>query len=142
MFWGDLVKKIKKYIYPFIFSIVFIVFWIAVGLTINATTSNEGYGGLGLAILILFAWLIVVLPIYCIRYSKIIMDEKLRFLFPFYNAFVLSFFYLLPFNFEDETYIYCFILFVWVALWTFIPLLVRLNFTKKQDENNLNETQE
>ena len=111
-------------------------------LIINATTSSEGYGGLALAILILFAWLIVVLPIYCIRYSKIIMDEKLRFLFPFYNSFVLSFFYLLPFNFEDETYIYCFILFVSVALWTFIPLLVRLNSTKKQDENNLNETQE
>ena len=135
-------KKAKKYIYPFIFSIVFIVFWIAVVLTINATTSYEGYGGLGLELLILFAWLFVVLPIYCIRYSKIIIDEKLRFLFPFYNAFVLSFFYLLPFNFEDETYIYCFILFVWVALWTFVPLVIRLNSTKEQDDNNSNKTGE
>ncbi len=143
MFWGGFVKtKIKKYIYPIIFSIVFIVFWIAVGLIINATTSSEGYGGLGLAILILFAWIFVVLPIYCVRYSKIIMDEKLRFLFPFYNPFILSFFYLLPFSLEDETYIYAFILFAWVALWTFIPLLMRLNSAKKQDENKLSETQE
>ena len=135
-------KKAKKYIYPFIFSIVFIVFWIAVVLTINATTSYEGYGGLGLALLILFAWLFVVLPIYCIRYSKIIIDEKLRFLFPFYNAFILSFFYLIPFSLEDETYIYAFILFVWVALWTFVPLVIRLNSTKEQDDNNSNKTGE
>ena len=84
-------KKAKKYIYPFVFSIVFILFWIVVALTINATTSNEGYGGLGLAILILFAWLFIILPIYCIRYSKIILDEKLKFLFPFYNAFFYRF---------------------------------------------------
>lgn len=135
-------KKAKKYVYPFIFSIGFIVFWIAVVLIINATSSGEGYGGLGLAILILFAWIFIVLPIYCIRYSKIIIDEKLRFLFPFYNAFVLSFLYILPFNFEDETYIYGAILFAWVAIWTFIPLLIRLNSTKKQDNNNSSETQE
>ena len=135
-------KKLKKFIYPFIFSIVFIVFWIAVALTINATTSNEGYGGLGLAILILFAWIFIVLPIYCVKYSKIIIDEKLRFLFPFYNAFILSFFYLIPFSLEDETYIYGFILFVWVALWTFVPLVIRLNSTKKQDDNDSNKTQE
>ena len=135
-------KKLKKFIYPFIFTIVFIVFWIAVALTINATTSNEGYGGLGLAILILFAWIFIVLPIYCVKYSKIIIDEKLRFLFPFYNAFILSFFYLIPFSLEDETYIYGFILFVWVALWTFVPLVIRLNSTKKQDDNDSNKTQE
>lgn len=135
-------KKLKKYIYPPAFSVGFIAFWVAVVLIINTTTSYEGYGGLGLALLILFAWIFVVLPIYCVKYSKIIIGEKLRFLFPFYNAFVLSFFYLFPFNFEDETYIYSFILFVWVALWTFIPLFIRLNFTKKQDENNLSETQE
>ena len=135
-------KKVKKFIYPFIFSIVFIVFWIAAALTINATTSKEGYGGLGLAILILFAWIFIVLPIYCVKYSKIIIDEKLRFLFPFYNAFILSFFYLIPFSLEDETYIYGFILFVWVALWTFVPLVIRLNSTKKQDDNDSNKTQE
>ncbi len=135
-------KKIKKYVYPIIFSIVFILFWVIVGLTINVTTSNEGYGGLGLAILILFACIFVVLPIYCVRYSKIIIDEKLRFLFPFYNAFILSFFYLIPFSLEDETYIYAFILFVWVALWTFVPLVIRLNSTKEQDDNNSNKTGE
>lgn len=142
LFWGDRMKKVKKFIYPFIFSIMFIVFWIAVALTTNATTSNEGYGGLGLTILILFAWIFIVLPIYCVKYSKIIIDEKLRFLFPFYNAFILSFFYLIPFSLEDETYIYAFILFVWVALWTFVPLVIRLNSTKKQDDNDSNKTQE
>ena len=126
-------KKAKKYIYPFIFSIAFIVFWIAVVSIINATSSGENYGGIGIGLLILFAWLCIVLPIYCIRYSKIIINEKLRFLFPFYNAFALSYFYLLPFNFEDETYIYASFLFGWVALWTFISLLIKIDSTKKQE---------
>ena len=109
-------KKAKKYIYPFIFSIIFIIFWTSVVLIINSTSSGDGYGGIGIGLLILFAWIFIVLPIYCARYSKIIIDEKLKFLFPFYNAFVLSFFYLLPFSLEDETYIYASIFFVWVAL--------------------------
>ena len=141
LFWGDIVKKVKKYIYPFVFSIGFFVFYIILGTIIN-TLDFEGYGGLGLAILILFAWIFIVLPIYCVKYSKIIIDEKLRFLFPFYNAFILSFFYLIPFSLEDETYIYAFILFVWVALWSFVPLVIRLNSTKKQDDNDSNKTQE
>ena len=84
-------KKIKKYVYPFIFSIGFIVLGRTTGLIVNATTGTDGYRRLGIALLILFAWLLVALPIYCIRYSKIILDEKLKFLFPFYNAFFYRF---------------------------------------------------
>ena len=138
LFWGDIVKKAKKYIYPFIFSVGFIVFGRTVGLIVNATTGTEGYRRLSIALLILFAWLLVVLPIYCIRYSKIILDEKLKFLFTFYNAFVLSLFSI--FHLEGARYIYSSIHFVWVALLTLIPLLIRLNFTKKHHENNSNET--
>ena len=39
-------KKIKKYIYPPVFSIGFIVFWLTIGTIINAIPSDEGYGGL------------------------------------------------------------------------------------------------
>lgn len=129
-------KKAKKYIYPFILSAGFIVFGRTVGLIVNATTA--GYGRLGLAFLILFAWLLVALPIYCIRYSKIILDEKLKFLFTFYNAFVLSLFSI--FHLEGARFMYSSIHFVWVAILTLIPLLIRLNFTKKQHDNNSNKT--
>ena len=142
LFWGGFMKKAKKYIYPIIFSIIFIISWTSVVWIINSTSSGDGYGGIGIGLLILFAWIFIVLPIYCARYSKIIIDEKLKFLFPFYNAFVLSFFYLLPFSLEDETYIYASIFFVWVAFLTLITLLIRLNSTKKQDNNNPNQTQE
>ena len=132
-------KKTKKYIYPFIFSVGFIVFGRIVGLIVNATTGTEGYRRLGIALLILFVWLLVVLPIYCIRYSKIILDEKLKFLFAFYNTFVLSLFSI--FHLEGARFIYFSIHFVWVTLLTLIPLLIRLNSTKKRDDNNPNQTQ-
>lgn len=134
-------NKFKKYIYPLVFCIGFIVFWATTVTIINAIPSEDGYGGLGLGILILLAWICVFIPIYCIRYSKIIINEKLKFIFPFYNAFVLSFLYLLPFSLEDETYIYASILFVWVLFWTFVPLCIKLDSIKKQEENNLDDAQ-
>ncbi len=135
-------KKAKKYIYPILFSVGFIVFWTAVVEIINTKSSGESYAGLGIGILILFAWLFIILPIYCIIYGKIIIKEKLKFLFPFYNALVLSCFYLLPFSLEDETYIYALILFTWVLFWGLIPLLIKFDSTKKQDNNDSNEIQE
>ena len=142
LFWGDLVKnKIKKYIYPPIFSAGFIAFWVAVVLIINTTaTGDEGYGGLGIAMLILFAWLILALPIYCIRYSKIIVDEKLKFVFSVYNSLLIIASHVLPFNLQGElTIIIYFVL--WVLFWNFFPIVWRLLSRKYEEKHAENTTQ-
>ncbi len=127
-------KKAKKYIYPLFFSIGFLVSWIALVIIINATFSGEGYGGLGLGMLILFAWLIVVLPIYCVRYSKIIINEKLKFLFSVYNSLLIIVLHILPFNLQGEpTIVILFIL--WVLFWNIVPLICRLIFRKREEKD-------
>ena len=62
-------KKAKKYVYPFVFSIGFYVFYIILGTIIN-TLDFEGYGGLGLFMLIIILWILVATPIFCFKYCK------------------------------------------------------------------------
>ncbi|MBR2616569.1 MAG: hypothetical protein IKC69_07820 [Clostridia bacterium] len=127
-------KKAKKYIYPLFFSIGFLVSWTALVGIINATSSGDGYGGLGLGLLILFVWLILALPIYCIRYSKIIVDEKLKFLFSTYNSLLIIVLHILPFNLQGETTII--VLFIlWVLFWNFVPLISRLISRKYKEKD-------
>ena len=132
---GDEMKKAKKYIYPLFFSIGFLVSWTALVEIINATSSGEGYGSLGLGMLILFAWLIIALPIYCIRYRKIIVNEKLKFLFSTYNSLLIIALHILPFNLQGETTII--VLFIlWVLFWNFVPLISRL-ISRKYEEKDI-----
>ena len=128
-------KKAKKYIYPLLFSIGFLIPWILLVITINATFNDDGYGGLVLGLLILFAWLIFGLPICCIRYSKIIIDEKLKFLFCAYNSLMIIVFHMLPFNLQGQTTII--VLFIlWVLFWNIVPLICRLK-SPKHEENDI-----
>ncbi len=132
---GDEMKKAKKYIYPLFFSIGFLVSWTALVEIINATSSGEGYGGLGLGMLILFVWLLFALPIYCIRYSKIIVDEKLKFLFSVYNSLLIIVLHILPFNLQGEpTVVILFIL--WVLFWNIVPLICRF-ISRKYEEKDI-----
>ena len=131
-------KKAKKYIYPLLFSIGFLIPWILLVIIINATFNDDGYGGLVLGLLILFAWLIFGLPICCIRYSKIIIGEKLKFLFCAYNSLMITVFHILPFNLQGEAIII--LLFIlWVLLWNILPLIYRLNATKYEEKDIENE---
>ena len=124
-------KKAKKYIYPLLFSIGFLILWILLVITINAIFNDGGYGGLGWGLLILFAWLIFGLPICCIKYSKIIVDEKLKFLFFAYNSLMIIVFHMLPFNLQGETTII--VLFIlWVLFWNIVPLICRLSAAKHE----------
>ena len=129
-------KKAKKYIYPLLFSIGFLIFWILTVTIINETFKGDtGYGGLGIGLLLLFAWLIFGLPICCIRYSKIIIDEKLKFLFCAYNSLMIIVFHMLPFNLQGETTII--VLFIlWVLFWNIVPLICRLK-SPKHEENDI-----
>ena len=126
-------KKAKKYVYPILFSVGFAVSWMALVMVINATVSAEGYGGLGLGMLILFGWLMVALPVYCIRYSKIIVDEKGKLLFAAYNALWIILFHLLPFHLQGEGIIAALFI-LWVLLWNVAPLLCRV-ISRKRSAN-------
>ncbi len=133
-------KKAKKYIYPLLFSIGFLVSWLALVAIINASSIGEGYGGLGMGMLILFVWLIVALPIYCIKYSKIIIDEKFKFLFSAYNSLLIIFFHILPFNLQGQATIVS-LFTLWVLFWNTVPLICRLVFRKRQQKAIANQTE-
>ena len=127
-------KNAKKYIYPPICSVGFLFFWVALVFTINTFFASYGYGGLGLGVSILFVWLILGLPIYCIKYSKIIVDEKLKFLFCTYNSLMIIVFHILPFNLQGETTIIVLFI-IWVLFWNIVPLIYRLNATKLEEKD-------
>ncbi len=140
-------KKLKKYIYPFIFSICFFLTYIILAIVLEIVLPSGDYAGLAYAGIALIIWISVVIPVYCIKYYKLIREEKLKFLFAVYNPLVIAFCYSFPFlkgtgssSFDSILKIAIF-LFVWVAIWTFIPLLIRLDSTEEQDDNNSNEMQ-
>ena len=131
-------NKFKKYFYPLAFFGRFILIFLIL-VYILTDIVNMGFESVAWVVLFSVGWILFVLPFYCIKYSKVIQCEKDKFLFVAFNGFVITFFYMLPFIEEDRKYINGFILFSWVTIWTIIPLLIRLNSTKKQNENNLNE---
>ena len=106
------------------------------------------YAGLAYTFIALITWISVIIPIFCLKYCKLIREEKLKILFGFYYPLVVSFCHMAPFTSGAGPGEYGVIitiavaLFAWVAIWTFIPLLIRLNSAKKQDDNNSLETQE
>lgn len=140
-------KKAKKYIYPPVFSICFFVIFAVLGIVINNFYNN--YGGLGLALLFIMLWILVVTPIFCFKYSKLIYEEKWKFLFIIYNSLVISLSHTGPFlisaipgNNADIIIWITLALFGWVALCTYVSFLIRLNTIKEPDENNSSEAEE
>ena len=127
-------KKAKKYIYPFAFSATFLIFFaVLIFMLENVLPFPDGsYAPIAWLFLFLLALLLIAIPFYCVKYSKVISNEKSKFLFAFYNGLVLTLTYILPYCLEDETYIYGVILFVWVEIWTILPLVLRLIFAKNK----------
>ena len=140
-------KKAKKYIYPFVFSLSFFVFYFILAAIINSMDFGEGYGGLGLGLLLIILWILIVVPIYCFKYSKLICEEKRKGLFIIYNSLVISLCYTGPFlisaipgNDVNIIIKITIALFGWIALCTYVSYLIRINTTKESDENNSSET--
>ena len=140
-------KKAKKYIYPFIFSICFYMLFGIVYILILKFYNN--YGGLGLALLFIILWMLVATPMFCFKYSKLIYEEKWKFLFIVYNSLVIAICYTGPFLISampgNDAYIIVQItiaLFGWIVLCTYVSYLIRINTTKEPDENNSNETED
>ena len=126
-------KTLKKYINPLAFSAIFLVFWNVLVIILNATADNDGYGALGIGIFILLVWVLIVIPIHCIKYSKIIIDGKLKILFSAYNCLVLTVVHLLPFGWKDEISVVG-IFFAWVMLWSVLPVILRLCSRENKDK--------
>ena len=109
-------KKIKKYIYPFIFLVAYIVFNMGLMTLIN-TSSDSGYGGIAIFVLMMIVLTVVITPIYCVFYSNLIKDEKHNFLFAVYNSLVLGII-LVPSSLDSDQLIIMFIYILWAGLWS------------------------
>ena len=141
-------KKVNKYIYPFNFSICFFVFYFFLAFYISVA-GFDGYGGLGVALLIIALWVLLMVPIYCFMYSKLIYELKWKFLFIIYNSLVVSLCYTGPFLMAatpngdaDVVLKIALALFSWVAICTYVSYLIRINTAKEPDENNSSETEQ
>ncbi len=142
-------KKAKKYIYPFVFSICFFVTYIILAIVLNIVLPSGDYAGLAYAFIALIIWILVATPIFCFKYSKLIYEEKWKFLFIIYNSLVISLCHTGPFLISaipgNDAYIIIKItiaLFGWIAMCTYVSYLIRINTTKKLNENNSSETGE
>lgn len=127
-------SKIKKFIYPFIFSISFFILYIVMGIVLSFTLDNGGYAGAAIAILVVALWAWFVVPFYCVKYSKVIQNEKFKFLFATYNSLVLLIIHVIPFNFDSDTYIFAAIFFIWAEIWSVVSLVMRILHKKQDDE--------
>ena len=141
-------NKIKKYIYPFIFSICFFVTYIILAIVLEIVLPSGDYAGLAYAFIVLLIWILVVIPIYCFKYSKLICEEKWIFLFIIFNSLVIALCHTgpilmgaIPNGDADIIIKITLALFGWIALCTYVSYLIRINTTKEPYENNSNETQ-
>ncbi len=126
-------KKIKKYVYPFVFVIISFIYLILASIVISLYFSGD-LSGLGIIFIAVLLLLLIILPIYCVKYSKIIQDEKFRVLFAFYNAFVIIGSYMLPLIEWTETYGYGIVFFIWTLFWSILLLKPRIK--PCEEENN------
>ena len=149
LFRGGFMKKAKKYIYPFIFSICFFVTFIILMSVLEIVLPSGDYAGLAYAFIALLIWIFIVMPVYCFKYCKFICEEKHKFLYGFYNSLVISLCLTGPFlisaipgNDADIIIKITLALFGWIAFCTYVSFLIRSNTTDKQDNNISGETEE
>ena len=136
-------KKLKLFIYPFVFSIAFFSVYLLLGFILGITLAAGDYAGLAYLFYTLIVWIFVVLPIYCHRYSKLILQDKYKLLLGFYNALVIALCHTGPFlissipNGDTDIIIKITLaLFGWIAFCTYVSFLFRLNAGGKQDDSN------
>lgn len=119
--------KYKKIVYPFIVPLILSIIYVV----IDSCTGKDLGWGVVLFIYLLLA-VIIILPICCYKYGKIILlDSNNRLFFCAYNSIVITLFYLLPLCMESETYLYAIFLFAWYMLWSILPFLINYFKYKK-----------
>jgi len=126
------VRRIKKYIYPLAFSAMFMILYSALCILLDCVVENGSYAGAALAILFAGAWAVIVVPIYCVKYSKVVYKETYKYIFAVYSGLALSFSHLMFFDFDSGVIGGMF--FLWVLLLTLLFLALRL-YSEKQADN-------
>ncbi len=121
LLWGETMKKILKYIGPFIFSACFFLSYLILSTVLNAVLERGSYAGLFYGIIFLVVTVVVAVPVYCRIYCRIIKNEPKRNFFVFYNTFIFTILFMLFGFSETEMFIYAVILGAWVMLWTAAP---------------------
>ena len=132
-------KKLKKFLYPVMFVAGFFVWDFITALAINiidTIRSFEGYGALGVFLAALLAYVLLGLPLYCVRYSRIIIDEKLNLLFAGYNFVVLETACLITVNGLEEAKLP---LSLWILFWSVVPFLLRMASKKRKADPTKSE---
>ena len=125
-------NKAKKFICPVIFAFICVLCFFVL---FTIILEDAGMGGAVIVLGVIILLLVVIIPCYCFIYSKkLLFAEKRKYLFTFYNSFVLTMFYLLPLCTEGETYIYSLILFLWVEWWNVLPLFIHRKADKTSTE--------
>lgn len=132
-------KKARKFIYPFFFSLAFYLAFIVLALLINAFVTGDGYGGLGLFFIFLLAWCYLLVPLYCVKYTKLIKEEKLKYFYAAYNFVILSAIHTAGFIFNEDAFIFGLAFIAWVAIWTFVPLALRVAARKKKESEEVKQ---
>ena len=123
-------KKAKKYVYPVAFVIISFICLLATGFICNIFFHGD-WSALAILFIAVAILASIILPIYCVKYSKIIQGEKFKVLFAIYNALVIVGSYMLPLIEFEETYGYGIIIFIWALFWS----VLRLNFHTNTCEN-------
>ncbi len=132
-------QKIKKYIYPFAFVIIsFICLLVSLGIA-NIFFRGD-WSALGVLLIAVILLLLIILPIYCVKYSKIIQGERFKVLFAAYNALIIVGSYMLPFMKLEEAYVYGIVIFVWALFWS--VLFLKLRTKPCEDEADLSKQEE
>ncbi len=114
-------QKIKKIVYPFAFVIISFIY-LLVSLGIVNIFFHGDWSALGVFFIAVILLLLIILPIYCVKYSKIIQGERFKVLFATYNALIIVGSYMLPFIKLKEAYGYGIVIFVWVLFWSVLFL--------------------
>ena len=115
----------KKWLIPLAYALISIAAFLLSGVVgVLGNGDGTGYGGVVIVLCgLIFYWVIVV-PAMCIVYSKrCLSGQRFRFLFTFYQSFLITFPYLILFFKDNETIVYSFILFAWCEIWGLIGLI-------------------
>ena len=130
-------KKFGKFLLPPAFSIGTVVTCLLfeLGLTFAPI---DGYAALTIFFIFVFIWALLVLPFFCVKYTKIIVEEKYSFVFCIYNCILISLAPLFCVSIDLFKSIFAFV-FLWVAFCTFVPLLLRLSSKRRGEDPTTGE---
>ena len=126
----------KKWLFPLAYPLVSIIAFLLSGVVgVLGNGDGTGYGGVVIVLCGLIFYCVILIPAMCIVYSKrCLLRQRFRFLFTFYQSFLITLPYLILLFKDNETIVYSFVLFIWCELWGLIGL-IRL---KREKTTNVN----